>query len=93
MRGRNLENAWTILDEAQNCTVSQLKMILTRITGHNSKLLIDGDLGQIDLRAGQSGLNPILTKLKVIPEVGFVEFTDADCQRHPVVKKILQVLD
>jgi len=93
MRGRNLESAWTILDEGQNCTASQLKMILTRITGHNSKLLIDGDLSQVDLRPGQSGLHSVLTKLQVVPEIGFVEFTEEDCQRHPVVKKILKVLD
>jgi phosphate starvation-inducible protein PhoH and related proteins len=93
MRGRNLENAWTILDEAQNCSVTQLKMILTRITGHNSKLLIDGDLTQVDLKPGQSGFHSILTKLHVISEIGFIEFTDEDCQRHPVVKKMLKILD
>lgn len=93
MRGKSWKNTWVILDEAQNTTPGQMKMFLTRI-GENSKLIIDGDLRQPDLKDGrgvmqQSGLDDAWGKLKGIPEIGRVTFTKDDIVRHGLVRKIL----
>jgi len=89
MRGRTLDNAFVILDEAQNTTHSQMKMFLTRM-GMNAKFIITGDPSQIDLpKNQQSGLKESMTILKDVEEIGFVHLTEEDVVRHPVVKKII----
>ena len=93
MRGRTLSNAFVILDEAQNTTPVQMKMFLTRI-GHRSKCVITGDPSQVDLPRGiESGLNEALYLLKPIPGIGFVDFTEADVMRHPLVARIVSAYD
>jgi len=90
MRGRTLENAFVILDEAQNATSNQLKMFLTRM-GLNSKFIVTGDLTQIDLTdKKQSGLTYAIKILSEIKEVSIVEFNDKDIMRHALVKKIVK---
>lgn len=89
MRGRTLDDAFVILDEAQNTTHSQMKMFLTRM-GMNAKFIITGDPSQIDLpRNQQSGLKEAMRILKDVKEIGFVHLTDEDVVRHPVVRKII----
>lgn len=89
MRGRTLDNAFIILDEAQNTTPAQMKMFLTRI-GFGSKVIITGDLTQKDLPAGQvSGLDVSLKVLEGIEEIGFSYLTSKDVVRHPLVQKIV----
>lgn len=89
MRGRTLDEAFVILDEAQNTTHSQMKMFLTRM-GMNAKFIITGDPSQIDLpKNQQSGLKESMTILKDVEEIGFVHLTEEDVVRHPVVKKII----
>jgi phosphate starvation-inducible PhoH-like protein len=89
MRGRSLNNAFVILDEAQNTTVPQMKMFLTRL-GFDSRAVITGDVTQIDLPAGErSGLKHARTILEGIPGISFSEFTDKDVVRHPLVQKII----
>lgn len=89
MRGRTLDNAFVILDEAQNTTRSQMKMFLTRM-GRNAKFVITGDPGQIDLPARKvSGLIETLDLLKDIKGIGFVYLDDKDVIRHRLVKKII----
>lgn len=89
MRGRTLDEAFVILDEAQNTTHSQMKMFLTRM-GMNAKFIITGDPSQIDLpKNQQSGLKEAMRILKDIKEIGFVHLTEEDVVRHPVVKKII----
>lgn len=94
MRGRTLDNAFVILDEAQNTTRAQMKMFLTRL-GFGSKMVINGDRSQIDLPKGhkQSGLIDAEKVLKGLPHIGFVEFDAADVVRHPVVSEIIQAYD
>ncbi len=93
MRGRTLSNAFVILDEAQNTTPVQMKMFLTRI-GHRSKCVITGDPTQIDLPRGtQSGLTDALALLKSVTGIAFVDFTEADVMRHPLVAKIVWAYD
>ena len=93
MRGRTLDNAFIILDEAQNTTPAQMKMFLTRI-GFGSKAIITGDLTQKDLEKGQiSGLDVALKVLSKIDEIGFAELTSADVVRHPLVQKIVKAYD
>jgi phosphate starvation-inducible protein PhoH and related proteins len=90
MRGRTLDNAFVILDEAQNTLPSQMKMFLTRM-GFKSKIIVTGDITQIDLRRDQqSGLIQAVGLLKSIEEIAFVEMTTADVVRHPLVAKILE---
>jgi phosphate starvation-inducible protein PhoH and related proteins len=90
MRGRTLDNAFVILDEAQNTLPSQMKMFLTRM-GFRSKIIVTGDITQIDLRKDQrSGLIQAVNLLKSIEEIAFVEMTTADVVRHPLVAKILE---
>jgi phosphate starvation-inducible protein PhoH and related proteins len=89
MRGRTLNRAFIILDEAQNTTMSQMKMFLTRM-GNNSKIVISGDITQIDLeKPKNSGLIHAMRILRGIPEIGFVEFKREDICRHPIVEKIV----
>lgn len=89
MRGRTLDEAFVILDEAQNTTHSQMKMFLTRM-GMNAKFIITGDPSQVDLpKNQQSGLKEAMRILKDVEEIGFVHLTDEDVVRHPVVRKII----
>lgn len=89
MRGRTLDDAFVILDEAQNTTHSQMKMFLTRM-GMNAKFIITGDPSQVDLpKNQQSGLKESMRILKDINEIGFVYLDENDVVRHPVVKKII----
>lgn len=89
MRGRTLDDAFVILDEAQNTTHSQMKMFLTRM-GMNAKFIITGDPTQIDLPPKQqSGLKEAMRILQGVKEIGFVHLTEEDVVRHPVVKKII----
>lgn len=93
MRGKTLENAFIILDEAQNTTTMQMKMFLTRL-GFHSKMVITGDPSQTDLPRGQkSGLIEALTILKEIPNIKVVEFQRLDVVRNPLVQKILERYD
>lgn len=89
MRGRTLDEAFVILDEAQNTTHSQMKMFLTRM-GLNAKFIITGDPSQVDLPLKQkSGLKEAMRILKEVKEIGFVHLTEEDVVRHPVVRKII----
>ena len=89
MRGRTLDNAFVILDEAQNSTHSQMKMFLTRM-GKNAKFMITGDPGQIDLpRRMISGLKEALLILNNKKDIGIIQLDDKDVIRHPIVKKII----
>ena len=90
MRGRTLENAFIILDEAQNATIDQLKMFLTRL-GFNSKMIVTGDISQVDLpNSKKSGLKVSANLLKCLPEVGYIAFEKCDVVRHPLVAKIIE---
>ena len=89
MRGRTLNNAFIILDEAQNTTVAQMKMFLTRL-GNNSKIVISGDDTQIDIeKPKKSGLLQAMRILKDINDISFIRFTREDISRHPIVEKIV----
>ena len=93
MRGRTLDNAFMILDEAQNSTVMQMKMFLTRL-GIGSKAIINGDVTQIDLDGSKdSGLIQATKILKDVSGIGFTYFNDSDIVRHPLVKKIIGAYD
>lgn len=93
MRGRTLDNAVVILDEAQNTTKSQMLMFLSRL-GRNSKMIITGDLTQVDLLKNQeSGLKIAIEKLKHIKEISFMTLTSADIVRHPLVIKIVDAFE
>ncbi len=91
MRGRTLNNAFIILDEAQNTTYEQIKMFLTRM-GFGSKMIINGDITQIDIK-DESGLVVAQKVLKGIDGLEIVYLTDADVVRHPLVKKIIRAFD
>ncbi|MBT1248181.1 MULTISPECIES: PhoH family protein [unclassified Thermosipho (in: thermotogales)] len=91
MRGRTLNNAFIILDEAQNTTYEQMKMFLTRI-GFSSKAIITGDITQIDIKEN-SGLVMAEKILKSIDGIEFVHLTEADVVRHPLVKKIIKAYE
>ncbi len=89
MRGRTLDEAFVILDEAQNTTHAQMKMFLTRM-GMNAKFIINGDPTQVDLPMRQkSGLKESIRILENVSEIGFVYLNEADVVRHPVVRKII----
>lgn len=93
MRGRTLNNAFIILDEAQNTSISQMKMFLTRF-GETSRVIVTGDVTQIDLpNSKESGLIFAERVLRRIPEIGFNRFTRADVVRHPLVKKIIDAFE
>jgi len=93
MRGRTLDNAFMILDEAQNTTVAQMKMFLTRL-GVGSKAIITGDITQVDLKnKSESGLFHATGILKEVRDVGFVSLNEKDVVRHQLVKKIILAYD
>ena len=93
MRGRTLDNAFVILDEAQNTTLSQLKMFLTRM-GRNAKFIVTGDITQIDLpRRSDSGLVRAMELLRGIDGIGIVEFDQRDIIRHRLVKHIVKAFE
>jgi phosphate starvation-inducible PhoH-like protein len=93
MRGRTLDNAFVILDEAQNTTLSQIKMFLTRM-GNNAKFIVTGDITQIDLpKRSDSGLSKAISILKNIKDIAFIEFDVADIVRHRLVKQIVEAFD
>ncbi len=93
MRGRTLDNAFIILDEAQNTTPAQMKMFLTRI-GFGSKVVITGDATQKDLAPGQtSGLDVAMQVLKKVDDIGFCTLTSRDVVRHPLVQKIVKAYE
>ena len=93
MRGRTLDNAFVILDEAQNTTLSQIMMFLTRM-GRNAKFIVTGDVTQIDLpKAGDSGLMRAMKMLGSIQGIASVEFDKGDIVRHPLVKHIVEAFE
>ncbi len=93
MRGRTLNDAFVILDEAQNTTIEQMKMFLTRI-GYGSTAVVTGDLTQIDLPRNQkSGLKDALDVLREVDGISFTFFTSRDVVRHPLVAKIVRAYD
>lgn len=93
MRGRTLSRSMVILDEAQNTTGDQLKMFLTRL-GNGTKAVVTGDLTQIDLaEKSKSGLQEALDLLQGIKGIQFVQLTDHDVVRHPLVRKIIQAYE
>ncbi len=93
MRGRTLDNAFIILDEAQNTTPAQMKMFLTRI-GFGSKVIVTGDSTQKDLpSSAQSGLDVAMKVLRKVEGIAFCELTSKDVVRHPLVQKIVQAYD
>lgn len=93
MRGRTLDNAFVILDEAQNTTLSQIKMFLTRM-GRNAKFIVTGDVTQIDLpNKRDSGLTRAIEILRGVENIGIVEFDKRDIVRHPLVKYIVEAFD
>lgn len=93
MRGRTLDNAFIILDEAQNTTPAQMKMFLTRI-GFGSKVVVTGDATQKDLAPGSiSGMDVALRVLKNVEEIGICQLTSSDVVRHPLVQKIVKAYE
>ena len=91
MRGRTLNNAFVVIDEAQNCTYVQLKMLLTRL-GWNSTMVVTGDPNQSDLLPELSGLGPVAERLELVDEIAVVRLTEVDIVRHPLVASMLGVL-
>lgn len=93
MRGRTLNDAFVILDEAQNTTQEQMKMFLTRL-GDRSKMVVNGDITQIDLpRHQQSGLREAIHILQDVQDIGFVQFTASDVVRHHLVQKVINAYE
>jgi phosphate starvation-inducible PhoH-like protein len=91
MRGRTLNNAFIVLDEAQNCTYGQLKMVLTRL-GWHSTMVLTGDPDQSDLLPGLSGLAETAARLEALDDIAIVRFGERDVVRHPLVASMLGVL-
>ena len=91
MRGRTLNNAFVVIDEAQNCTYGQIKMLLTRL-GWHSTMVLTGDPDQTDLLPGISGLADIAARLRALEEIAVVELAEMDIVRHPLVASMLTVL-
>jgi hypothetical protein len=91
MRGRTLNNAFIVIDEAQNCTYGQIKMILTRL-GWHSTMVVTGDPDRSDLLDGLSGLAEIARRLEPIAGIAVVRLADGDIVRHPLVGDMLAVL-
>ena len=91
MRGRTLNNAFVVIDEAQNCTYGQLKMLLTRL-GWHSTMVVTGDPNQSDLLPELSGLGPVADKLEAVSNIAVVRLKDRDIVRHPLVAEMLGVL-
>jgi phosphate starvation-inducible protein PhoH and related proteins len=92
MRGRTLNDAFVILDEAQNSTPEQMKMVITR-QGFNSKMVVNGDVTQIDLPNGRSGLANAADVLRGVEGISFVHFDDKDVVRHPLVQRIVRAYE
>ena len=93
MRGRTLDSAYVILDEAQNTTNEQMKMFLTRL-GFGSKAIITGDITQIDLARGkESGLKTVMGILQDVKGIDFTKLTSADIVRHPLVQRIINAYE
>ena len=93
MRGRTLSDAFVIMDEAQNTTVAQMKMLLTRI-GYGAKVVINGDVSQVDLPKGTySGLKHALTILDNVKGIAINKFTAKDIVRHPLVARIIDAYE
>jgi phosphate starvation-inducible PhoH-like protein len=93
MRGRTLNDAFIILDEAQNTTIEQMKMFLTRI-GFGSRAVVTGDVTQTDLPSNRvSGLRNVVTVLEGVAGVAFTFFTSRDVVRHPLVQRIVQAYE
>ncbi len=92
MRGRTLNNAFIVIDEAQNCTYVQLKMLLSRL-GWNATMVVTGDPRQSDLLDGMSGLTDIEEKLGTLENIGHVRLEAVDIVRHPLVAEMLSVLE
>jgi len=93
MRGRTLNNAFVILDEAQNTTTTQMKMFLTRM-GESAHMVITGDITQTDLPPSQkSGLRDAVETLEHVKDIGFMHFKDEDVVRHPIVSQIISAYD
>ena len=91
MRGRTLSECFVVIDEAQNCTYGQIKMLLTRL-GWRSTMVLTGDPDQTDLLPGLSGLDQIARKLETLPEIPVVRLGESDIVRHPLVASMLTVL-
>jgi phosphate starvation-inducible PhoH-like protein len=91
MRGRTLNNAFVVIDEAQNCTYAQMKMLLTRL-GWSSTMVITGDPEQSDLLPGISGLADVARRLEPLPGIAVVHLEEQDIVRHPLVGAMLGVL-
>jgi len=91
MRGRTLNNAFIVIDEAQNCTYGQLKMLLTRL-GWHSTMVMTGDPDQTDLLPGISGLGQVADRLSTLDDIAVVRLEDRDIVRHPLVAAMLTVL-
>lgn len=91
MRGRTLNNAFVVIDEAQNCTYVQLKMLLTRL-GWHSTMVVTGDPGQTDLLPSLSGLADVANRLEAVPEIAVVRLAEQDIVRHPLVASMIGVL-
>ena len=91
MRGRTLNNAFVVIDEAQNCTYMQLKMLLTRL-GWHSTMVVTGDPNQSDLLPGISGLADVAARFEAVPNIAVVRLADRDIVRHPLVAEMLGVL-
>ena len=91
MRGRTLNNAFVVIDEAQNCTYGQRKMLLTRL-GWHSTMVVTGDPNQSDLLAGMSGLADVADRFEALRDVAVVRLQDVDIVRHPLVASMLGVL-
>ena len=91
MRGRTLNNAFIVIDEAQNCTYGQIKMLLTRL-GWHSTMVVTGDPDQTDLLDGLSGLREIALRLEALGDIAVIRLTDKDIVRHPLVAGMLTVL-
>jgi phosphate starvation-inducible PhoH-like protein len=94
MRGRTFKNCWIVADEMQNCTISQMKMLLTRI-GENSRLIITGDLEQNDRKEEMNGLEDFLNKIKGrrSDSISSVEFEKSDIERENVVREVLEIYE
>lgn len=91
MRGRTLNNSFVVIDEAQNCTYGQLKMLLSRL-GWHSTMVVTGDPGQTDLLDGMSGLATIADRLDKVSNIAVVSLAQQDIVRHPLVAEMLDVL-
>jgi phosphate starvation-inducible PhoH-like protein len=93
MRGRTLNDAFIIMDEAQNTTLEQMKMFLTRM-GNNAKVVVTGDITQIDLpNPRKSGLVDAINVLEGVEGIRFCHFEDSDVVRHPLVQRIVRAYD